>query len=444
MATGFAHYRYGALFLLLLAALWTPAVADSVENRDNKPFLAASTSSSVPFVGEEIVLTYTLYFRDVAPKILSEFNPSLQGFWAKEATPERFIKSREESVQGERWRSAVVKQFRLAPVQSGRLAVSGYNMQCLLPHQQVSAVVTEQPDIRVRITAPAVIITARSIPDPVPDGFSGGVGSFSINLLPDRQRLRAGEPLTLKLILTGTGSLHTLQLPRLHLPESFRQNPPDKILSLNKGTGVSSGSITSTITAWPQSEGEFQIPALRLVVFNPVKKQFSTLLSNPIMVSVVAAKKEMAGETAAPPRPAPDDRSLLPGWAAIAIALLLVGAALLVARKKQIKRAGGVEALAGLPPESEQSAGTMKQQLIALLEEAGIKCPGALTRRELKSALMNLNMTDEARADLPAVLDSLDKRLYSPAGKKEGQLPARVVARVSTLVDALKKAVRTR
>ncbi len=443
MAKGFALNRFCALFWLVMA-LGAPATAGASGNLD-KPLLVSAISNTTPYVGQEILLTYTLCFKNVAPKISSETNPSLQGLWAKESVPDHFIKSTPTTIQGESFRSAIVKQFRVVPIQSGRVTVSGYNMQCALPQQQVTTNGNELPDTPVKITAPAIIIAARALPEPVPEGFSGAVGDFSLTVLTDKQKLRVGEPLSVKLTLTGTGSLLTLELPMVHLPESFRQNPPERTTTLNKESALSSGSITSTTLAWPQSEGDFQIPSLRLVVFNPLSRQFSTLLSKPFAITVTGAMQGAMANEKEPSDTTQEKTSLfspLLTTAAIIILLLLFGIALARARKKRLQKRAIAQrdSAEKVRPDSGSSAGTMKQQLFTVLEETGIKSPGCLTRKELKQALLEITITDETRKELPMVLDALDMIIYCPAGKKEAEIPESVPARVSVLLHDLKKA----
>jgi hypothetical protein len=444
MATGLA--RYCAYFLLIIAPLYTPALTGASEIQGNKPFLTSSINNSQPFIGQEILLTYRLYFMDTAPKISYEVTPSLQGLWARETGSERFIKSIPATVQGKHFRSAIIKQFRLVPVQSGRITISGYSMLCTLPQEAVATNQKESPDTSVRITAPAITIAALALPEPVPEKLSGAVGIFSLSLSADKQTLRIGEPLSLKLTLTGTGSLLTLELQNLNLPESFRHDSPVRTTTLTNESETTSGTITSTILAWPQSEGTFQIPATTLVVFNPDTKQFSTLHSKPLTITVTPAEpaaqkaRVIGGEhidTATE-----NNSTLSPLFATIAIALLLliIGTAIFLARKKYV----GEKKLATYPPESKTSARTLKQQLFDLLEETGIKSPGGLTRKELQRALQEIKIPDETRSELPTVLDSLDKILYSSAEEKESRIPDWMAVKINDLINALKKAGFTR
>ncbi len=446
MAGCFARYRYRALFMLIMVVLFAPAIAGASLLQGNKPFLASSINNSQPFTGQEILLTYTLYFKDIAPKIAREIPPSFQGLWAKECGSERFIKSVPATVQGEHFRSAVIKQFRLVPIQSGKITVSGYSMLCTLPQNDVGIDGKELPDSSVGITAPTITISARTLPLPVPKQYSGAVGIFSLSLMADRSKLNIGEPLSLKLTLTGTGSLLTLELPDVQLPESFRKNHPEKAINLLKSSGTTSaGSITSTSLAWPQSKGDFQIPAVTLVVFNPDTQQFSTLHSKSLAIQVnAAAQKATGGEEKSRNTPSEKKGSDHTLFSTMAIALLLLssGALIVWIRKKQltdVKKMVAEEA-GSQSPETTASARTMKQQLLALLAEAGIKSPGGMTRMELQNALREINLPDNTRSELPEVLDSLDKILYSHSEAKESRIPDRIKAKVNALLRSLKKA----
>ncbi len=449
MTASFARYGYRYLFMLIMVALCAPAVAGASELQGNKPFLASSINNNHPFVCQEILLTYRLYFRDIAPKISNEMTPSLQGLWARETGAERFIKSIPATVKGKEFRSAVVKQFKLVPIQSGKITVSGYSMLCTLPQEHSAADKTEPIENSLRITAPPITISARALPEPVPEKLSGAVGIFSLNLVADKEKLKIGEPLSLKLILTGTGSLLTLELPGMQLPESFRHNPPEKTTNLIKESETTSGSTTSTTLAWPQSEGDFQIPAVTLVVFNPDTQQFSILHSKPLAIRVDAAGLKAAGERDKPLNGFSENKSkatTLFSTVTIAFLLLISCTIFVLIRKKRLtgtKKKGAGE-VTEQSPEIGKSARTMKQQLLALLSETGVKSPGSMTRMELQDALQEMNIPDETRSELPSVLDSLDKILYSPAREKESRIPDWITTKVNALLHDLKKACSSR
>jgi hypothetical protein len=446
MTRGVVRYLFRALFMLMITSLCFPAIAGASGNRENKLFLTSSISNNLPYVGQEILLTYTLYFNDVAPKITNETPLSLREVWTKETLPERYIKSIPTSFQGKPFRSAIVKQFRLVPLQSGKITVSGYSILFTLPQEPTAEGEKELSDTRVRITAPDVILSAQAIPEPVPEGFSGAVGTFQLDLLSNKQILKAGEPLSLKLELTGTGSLHTLKLPDLRLPASFRQNPPEIATTLKTNSVPASGSITAAIISWPQSEGNYQIPVVSTVIFNPDTKQFKTLFTKSLHITVTPALQGTIKSKVSPLIATEQKNNLPPQLIATAIALLLLisGAALFLIKKHTAPTKSQHEGTVVRQTDLSTSAVNLKQLLFASLKKAGIKNPGGLTRMELKTALQDIGISDDIQSELTVMLDTLDKILYSPIRDKEAKAPELIVEKVNALSKALKPAGNTR
>jgi len=115
----------------------------------------------------------------------------------------------------------------------------------------------------------------------------------------------------------------------------------------------------------------------------------------------------------------------------IALLFFVIRKALLLVKRKK-KNPEKVQA------DSDTSATNLKQQLFVLLEKAGINSPGGLTRMELKNALQEIGLPDDIQSAIPAVLDSLDRILYSPSGAIEARTPDAITEKVNTLLPALR------
>jgi hypothetical protein len=441
-----AHVHFILLFQLLPALLYFPVYAAIQPQLEAKPFLTSTLSNNRPYVGEEVMLTYTLYFSDTAPRISNEVTPSLRGLWAKEAKPERFIKSTPATFKGMPYRSAVIKRFRLVPLQSGAITVSGYSMNCAVPAGKPVSGGGEPPDITSGITAPAVTLNTKSLPGTIPRGFSGAVGTFKLELLADKQKLRAGEPLAVTVKLSGTGSLLSLTLPVLKLPESFRSGTSELTSSLQSESAVSSGSTTSRTIVWPQSPGTFTIPALRMDVFDLQAGKFRSIESRALSVNITPppgnALSAVKPENSSPAmeRSLPDDKKPLNApftfFAALAI-LLTAGAALFLARKK---RQDTTVLQPEKRPETWDSPQEVKKFIFDLLEKAGIKGPAGLTRTQLKTELRKIKeLSPEQLAELTGLLDTIDRVVFTAAAGKEGELPEDTAGRVERLQNVLNR-----
>ncbi len=414
--------------------------------KDLKPFLTASISNNQPFVGQEVLLTYTLCFRDTAPKISEEVPPSLKGVWVKEAKPERYIKSTPVTIKGEQFRSAVIKQFKVVPLQSGPISIAGYSMNCSLPSDPASNSGTDIPDVRFQITAPGVAITARPLPGNAPKGFSGAVGTFSLELTADRQSLKAREPLTMKIILSGKGNLLTLTMPDLQLPESFRRNQSLFTDALKNEPGISSGSVISTIQVWPQSAGDYQVPPACMDIFNPETGKFHSIVSKPLSIHVsqgaitTSENNSVISGTGKKQEETPFLLKPLTIAACIIILVMISFVSFSIWNKNRRSFPGRKQADIQKGIERGQSAESMKKAIFALIEKTGIGAPGAMTRNELKKELQKTGIPDNILKELPEVLDALDRIIYSTAGDKKQVIPETVVGKIDLLLNTLNKA----
>jgi hypothetical protein len=443
MATGV----FRSLLFCTLTVIWffIAQNAGFAAAKDLKPFLTASISNNRPFVGQEVLLTYTLCFRDTAPKISEEVPPSLRGVWVKEAKPERYIRSTPVTIKGEQLRSAVVKQFKVVPLQSGPITIAGYSMNCSLPSDPASFTGSDIPDVRFLITAPGVDIVARPLPGNAPKGFSGAVGTFSLELTADRQNLKAREALTMKIILSGTGNLLTLTMPDLRLPVSFRRNQSLYTDALKNEPGISSGSVISTIQVWPQSAGDYQVPSASMDIFNPETGKFHSIISKPLTIHVSpAAQTETENNSdisGTIKKQSETPFFLRPLTIAVGIIILVMISfvSFSIWNKNRRSYPGRKQADIQLEIERGQSAESMKKAIFALIEKAGISSPCALTRNELKKELLKTGVPESLLNELPEMLDSLDRIIYSTAGEKKQVIPESVIGKIDLLLNTLNK-----
>ncbi len=145
--------------------------------------------------------------------------------------------------------------------------------------------------IRPLVIAPEV----QDLPqDGVPAGFEGAVGRFTLQVEADRTEVRVGDPIELRLSVSGRGPLETLARPRLteqeQLTRDFRVQ--DEAL-----TGEMVGNrrvFTQTIRA--KRSGIDAIPAIDLPYFNPERGQYEIAHSEPIPIRVQASEKAKAAD----------------------------------------------------------------------------------------------------------------------------------------------------
>ena len=121
-----------------------------------------------------------------------------------------------------------------------------------------------------------------------PATFSGAVGQFELDVTAEPTQLRVGDPLSLRMLLSGTGRVTDAQLPSLVNTEGFRTYTP-QMDQPDPDTTVFEQVLI------PQDETLDAIPAVHFSYFDPETAQYRTLSSQPIRLLLQPAPDEPAG-----------------------------------------------------------------------------------------------------------------------------------------------------
>ncbi len=143
------------------------------------------------------------------------------------------------------------------------------------------------------LTADRIKLTVRSLPvQGKPGNFSGAVGQYKIRAEVDKDSVGVDEPITMKVILSGSGNIKSL--PAISFPEmpDFRVYESGKTESINNSGGVVSGSMTFEQAIIPVTSGNFRIPSIEFSFFNPRTSRYQTILTDP--VDIIASGEALA------------------------------------------------------------------------------------------------------------------------------------------------------
>jgi hypothetical protein len=121
----------------------------------------------------------------------------------------------------------------------------------------------------------------------VPPGFSGAIGSFAFTVDASPLQLTAGDPLTLKLTISGKGNLEAIQMPRFNWP-GFKFYEPQAIVTSNDPLAMQ-GTKTFEQVIIPQHADISEIPPIHFSFFDPAQGQYRTLTRAALPLVVKAA-----------------------------------------------------------------------------------------------------------------------------------------------------------
>jgi hypothetical protein len=150
------------------------------------------------------------------------------------------------------------------------------------------------------VTSPETAFTVLPLPaEGRPADFGGAVGSFKVSSDVSSAANTAGDPLTLRLHVSGSGSFDRVDSSMLTGDPQWRTYQPKATFSPAEPTGFRGEKIFEQpiIATQPGSQ---TIPALAFSYFDPSARRYETVKSGPLHVTVAPS----AADSAAAPPPA--------------------------------------------------------------------------------------------------------------------------------------------
>ena len=112
-----------------------------------------------------------------------------------------------------------------------------------------------------------------------PNDFSGAIGQFDFQSSVSPLQVKAGDPLTLKMDVTGSGNFKNFQMPVFQDPDFKSYAPAIKNVGDEK---------TAEQVIIPTSVGIKDVPAIHFTYFDPFLKSYQTITRGPFAIQVTA------------------------------------------------------------------------------------------------------------------------------------------------------------
>jgi hypothetical protein len=175
----------------------------------------------------------------------------------------------------------------------------------------------------IKASSPPLELTVDALPaDGRPPEFSGAVGSFGLSSEISSTTAAAGDPLTLRMHVTGSGNFDRVDSPMLEHVEHWKTYPPTSSFKPGDASGFKGEKVFEQPVI-AQTPGEESLPGLVFAYFDPSTRRYETLRTAPLSVAVSASAADglqsaagtLTGATARP-APAPAPAGLKPDSAA--------------------------------------------------------------------------------------------------------------------------------
>jgi hypothetical protein len=209
-------------------------------------------------------------------------------------------------IDGKQFRVGVLKKVALFPTQTGTLEVTPFELTVPIELQKQRSGKTIWDDFfgdpfgrtqlyEYNAKSNIVKVDVEPLPLDKPESFNGAVGEFSFNAQINNSTVKSNEPLTLKLDISGRGNITLLQMPELNLPNGFEEYEPKINEQINR-SGIISGTKTGEYLLVPRVVGKREIPPVEFSFFDPSKKKYVTLKSEPFPIDIKPGDKQVFTE----------------------------------------------------------------------------------------------------------------------------------------------------
>lgn len=258
----------------------------------NDLFIKVSANKRRVHEQEPVLLTYKVYTL-VDLTALQGKMPDLTGFHTQEISLPQQKSYHIERVNGRPYRCVTWSQYVMYPQMTGKLEIPSITFNGTVIQQNRNVDPFEAflnggsgyIEVKRAIKAPGVTIQVDPLPDR-PVNFSGGVGKFNISAQISKKEVKANEPITIRVVVSGVGNLKLIKQPIVNFPKDFDKYDA-KVADKTKLTqnGVE-GNMIYDFIAVPRNQGRYVIPAIEFVYYDIDSNAYETIKTQDFSLDV--------------------------------------------------------------------------------------------------------------------------------------------------------------
>uniref|UniRef100_A0AB33J849 Tetratricopeptide repeat protein n=1 Tax=Prevotella sp. GTC17260 TaxID=3236796 RepID=A0AB33J849_9BACT len=258
----------------------------------NDLFIKVSANKRVVHEQEPILLTYKVYTLLDLTQLEGKM-PDLTGFHTQEIKLPQQKNFHVENVNGKNYRCVTWSQYVMYPQITGKLTIPSITFKGIVVQQNRNVDPLEAffnggsgyVEVKRNIVAPSIDVQVLPLPAR-PANFSGGVGTFNISAQLNKNQIKTGEPIQLRISISGVGNLKLIKQPEIKLPKDFDKYAPkvtDKTQLTAQGV---EGSMIYDYIIVPRNVGQYDIPPIEFVYYDTPSNSYRTISTQPFKLNV--------------------------------------------------------------------------------------------------------------------------------------------------------------
>ena len=255
-------------------------------------FIKVSANKSRVYEQEPILLTYKVYTLVSLTQLRGDM-PDLKSFYSQEVDLPQQKSFSIERVNGRPYRTCTWSQYVMFPQMTGKLKIPSISFEGIVVQQNRSVDPFEAffnggsgyVEVKKKIAAPGLEVQVDPLPTR-PADFSGGVGKFSISAQLDKTETKANDPITMRVIVSGTGNLKLIKQPVVNFPKDFDKYEPKVTDKTKLTTNGIEGSMIYDMLVVPRHQSKYEIPPVSFTYFDTSTNSYQTIKTEAFTLDV--------------------------------------------------------------------------------------------------------------------------------------------------------------
>lgn len=268
----------------------------------NDLFIKVTANKKRVHEQEPVLLTYKVYTLVDLTQLEGKM-PDLTGFHTQEIPLPQQKSFHVERVNGKAYRAVTWSQYVMYPQMTGKLDIPSITFKGIVVQQNRDVDPFEAffnggsgyVEIKHNIVAPGLTIQVDALPKK-PTDFSGGVGHFNISAQVNQTEVKAGTPVTMRVVIGGMGNLKLIKQPVVNFPKEFDKYDP-KITDKTKLTsGGLAGNMVYDFLVVPRNPGNYTIPPVTFTYYDVDSNVYKTIKTQELHLTVSKGDGKNASE----------------------------------------------------------------------------------------------------------------------------------------------------
>ena len=253
-------------------------------------FIKVIANKTTVYEQEPVLLTYKVYTTKNLRQLMGKM-PDLAGFHVQEIDLPQQKTFHKERIGKRIYNCVTWSEYVMYPQMTGTLKVPPLTFHGIV---QVSnsfnpfeafGIDGGSTNLKKDIVAPGLSVKVLPLPKR-PADFSGGVGHFNLSAQLNKKEVKAGDPIKIRVVVSGAGNLKLIKQPVIQLPKGFEAHDvkaTDKTQLTTKGA---EGNMIFDQVVVPHQEGLVSIPPVKFCYYDLSQKKYITLQTTPMELKV--------------------------------------------------------------------------------------------------------------------------------------------------------------